>query len=229
MLTKIGVPNGTPKGTPVTTTTWLTESVDRGLRRSVRQNKSGDAIDYLIQRSMVPKHIVPEYDDSPWVVVHGDLHNGNIIVDEEFNIRGVIDWDFTFASPLQKAATFPKLLENVPGSAPPGLPESHAYLDLVADKYYFLAIFAEKERQKTGQTSILKLIATSSERNFFEMSIHRPSVRAEFVKKFCLRTPENVSAALTEVDRFLFANADFDKSSQAIVQIVSTLKELQKE
>lgn len=89
-LTVKGVPDGTPKHTPVTTTTWLTESVDRGLRRCFRRNVCGSAIDYLIQRSMVPRYVVPEYDNSPWVVLHGDLHSGNIIVDENFNLRGFV-------------------------------------------------------------------------------------------------------------------------------------------
>ena len=82
------MPDGTPRGQPVTTTVWLTESVDRGLRRTFRGDKRSDPIDYLIQRSMIPRYVVPEYENKPWVFVHGDLHNGNIIVDEEFNICG---------------------------------------------------------------------------------------------------------------------------------------------
>jgi aminoglycoside phosphotransferase (APT) family kinase protein len=84
----IGVPSGTARNTPVTTTVWLTESVDRGLRRSLRQKKTSDAIDYLIQRSMIPRYIASEHENSPWVVVHGDLHNGNIIVDDDLNLCG---------------------------------------------------------------------------------------------------------------------------------------------
>jgi aminoglycoside phosphotransferase (APT) family kinase protein len=82
------VPDGTPKDTAVTASRWLTESVDRALRRSFRRNLCDLAIDYLIQRSMVSRYVVPEYNDSPWVVVHGDLHNDNIIIDDEFNIQG---------------------------------------------------------------------------------------------------------------------------------------------
>lgn len=48
------------------------------------------AINYLIQRSMVPQYVVKEYDSSPWVVVHGDLHNDNIVVDEDFNLQGFV-------------------------------------------------------------------------------------------------------------------------------------------
>lgn len=88
----------------------------------------------------------------------------------------VIDWDFTFAAPLQKAVTFPKLIENVPGAAPPDIPEQLAYLDFSADKSYFLRILAAKETEKRESTSIAKLMGDSSERNFFEMSLHRAPV-----------------------------------------------------
>ncbi|RAQ68036.1 hypothetical protein COH20_011740 [Aspergillus flavus] len=83
-----GVPDGTPKRTQVSTSVWLTESVDRDIRRTLRRHDYSTAIDYLIQRSMIPQYVVPEHQNSPWVFVHVDLHNDNIIIDEEYNIKG---------------------------------------------------------------------------------------------------------------------------------------------
>ena len=154
MLMTAGVPHGMLVGKSVTTTAWLTESVDRCLRRYLRCGKYSAAIDYLIQRSMISHYVVAEFEESPWVVVHGDLHNGNILVDKDYDVCGIIDWDFTYASPVQKAAIFPKLLENVPGGAPPSVPEPYKYLDLKKDKLNFLTIFATKEHQLTGDTSL---------------------------------------------------------------------------
>jgi len=82
------VPDGTPKHTPVTTTVWLIESIDRALRRNFRRKNTSMAIDYLIQRSMIPRYVVSEHEHSPWVVMHPDLHNANIIIDEDYNIKG---------------------------------------------------------------------------------------------------------------------------------------------
>ncbi|KAI9821475.1 MAG: hypothetical protein M1832_003322 [Thelocarpon impressellum] len=226
-----GVPEGTPKGIPVSTTAWLTESVDRGLRRALRQQNSALAVDYLMQRAMIPRYVVAEHDTSPWAVMHGDLHGGNIIVNEDSSIRGVIDWDFTSATPLQVAATFPKLLENVPGGAPPEIPESLAYVDLSADKASFLRILAAKEKARAnGNTAITTLVESSSERKFFEMSLHRRAVHREFVERFCARTRENVLAASAQVEPFLVANLRFfGGSDAAMVEVAAELEKLKAE
>lgn len=128
--------------------------------------------------------------------------------------------------PLQKAATFPKLLENVPGAAPPDLPQSHAYVDLSADKTYFLSVLEEKERERTNNTSITKLMKDSSERNFFEMSLYREPVHREFIRRFCPRTDENICLALKEVERFLDGDSNFAAGDEAIAKTIQTLKEL---
>ena len=51
-----------------------------------------------MQRSMIARYVVAEHDESPWVFVHGDLHNGNIIVDDELNICGSVSVSLYFIS-----------------------------------------------------------------------------------------------------------------------------------
>ena len=137
----------------------------------------------------------------------------------------MIDWDFTFAVPLQKAATFPKLVENVPGGAPPKTPKELAYLDFSADKTYFLDILSKKEKEINGKSIIAGLMNNSSERNFFEMSLHRVPVHEEFVKRFCTRSPENVKAALKEMDSFLASNPEYSsgKTGSAVEETTDRL------
>ena len=144
------------------------------------------------------------------------------------NRNRFIDWDFTFAQPLQKAATFPKLLENVPGGAPPDIPEDIAYLDLTTEKEYFLATFAAKEMRDFGSNTVTRLIASSSERNFFEASLHRAPVHKEFVKKYCSRNQQAIIAAKGELNSFLernplFASEDYQST---ISEVYSMLEEL---
>ncbi|RAQ70178.1 hypothetical protein COH20_001125 [Aspergillus flavus] len=68
---------------------WLTESLDRGLRRTLTGTaRWGDAIDYLIMRSMIPKY-AGDYDKYTDVgFVHGDLKAYNIIKDDDFHLTG---------------------------------------------------------------------------------------------------------------------------------------------
>ena len=49
-----------------TASTWFITQLDRGLRRYFNGNRKTDVIDILIQLSLVPKYVVPEYDDSPF-------------------------------------------------------------------------------------------------------------------------------------------------------------------
>lgn len=67
---------------------------------------------------------------------------------------------------------------------------------------------------------------TSSERNFFEMSLHRVPVHREFISRFCPRTDENVRLAFKEVRRFLDVNPTFKASDEAIAKTVQTLEVL---
>lgn len=73
-----------------------------------------------------------------------------------FTSTRLIDWDFNFAQSLQKRVVLPKLLENVPGGAPPDVPGPLAYLDLAADKTFFLPALAEKEKEGLGMTRITR-------------------------------------------------------------------------
>ncbi|PLN79859.1 hypothetical protein BDW42DRAFT_186449 [Aspergillus taichungensis] len=69
--------------------TWLTESLDRGLWRTLKGTaRWGNVINFLIMRSMIPDHAA-EYDGySSISFAHGDLHACNIMKSEEFHLTG---------------------------------------------------------------------------------------------------------------------------------------------
>ncbi len=82
---------GAPKTTTnarLTARAWLTESVDRALRRNLRQQNLDLVINYLIQRAMIPRYVVTEVDQDPWVLHHPDLHAANFIIDDDYNVLG---------------------------------------------------------------------------------------------------------------------------------------------
>jgi hypothetical protein len=68
---------------------WLTESLDRGLRRTLKgTGKWGNAINYLIMRSMISDYAA-EYDHYPGVgFAHGDLNAHNIMRNDDFHLTG---------------------------------------------------------------------------------------------------------------------------------------------
>lgn len=67
---------------------WLTDSLDRALRRTLSGTaRWGDAVDYLIMRSMIPSY-------AKWGgymefgFAHGDLNSHNIMIDANFQLTG---------------------------------------------------------------------------------------------------------------------------------------------
>ena len=64
---------------------------------------------------LLDKHIIPELDTAPHVLIHGDLGEGNIIIDNDHNVT-LIDLGFMHLEPLQLAAYFPRFLTHEPSS-----------------------------------------------------------------------------------------------------------------
>ncbi|CAI6094724.1 unnamed protein product [Clonostachys chloroleuca] len=53
----------------------------------------------------------------PFPLCHPDLHYGNILFDEEYNITGIIDWDSAQTVPLERLAVSPEFI-TFPGLSP---------------------------------------------------------------------------------------------------------------
>lgn len=66
------------------------------------------AVDSLLKE--IPKHIDVEQPSSTFILVHPDLRCSNIIIDDNFHIIAVIDWEFTGTVPLQMFAPPPWIM-----------------------------------------------------------------------------------------------------------------------
>ncbi|OHE90477.1 hypothetical protein CORC01_14228 [Colletotrichum orchidophilum] len=55
-------------------------------------------------------------DHGPFPLCHGDFGHNNIIVDDEYRVLGLIDWEASFAGPWEVFADFPLTLSMVPPS-----------------------------------------------------------------------------------------------------------------
>ena len=68
---------------------YVTQAIDRKIARVVHgQLRTAKLVDCLRQRSLVNKYVIPELEEAPWIMVHDDLSQHNIIVDNEGAVSG---------------------------------------------------------------------------------------------------------------------------------------------
>jgi len=81
--------------------------------------------EYKLLQEMSPKFIIEAFDKGPFVINHNDLTIQNILVDNDFNITGILDFPGTIV-PLPSLCVFPWLFkDNVEGL----VADRNAYLD----------------------------------------------------------------------------------------------------
>ncbi|OPB44569.1 hypothetical protein A0O28_0028880 [Trichoderma guizhouense] len=66
--------------------------------------------DCIKQHAVVCQVLGQDQHDTAFAVEHGDIRPDNIIVDEDYNIKCVIDWGFATFVPISKAAGLPRFL-----------------------------------------------------------------------------------------------------------------------
>ncbi|KAF2274411.1 uncharacterized protein EI97DRAFT_128266 [Westerdykella ornata] len=95
-----------------TATQYFSRLMDNKLRR-VRNGQLPELTeqDCFDQRDLLRQVILPELENAPFAIDHGDLAAQNIIVDSEYNITGIIDWGFASKVPAQLAGRLPRLLQ----------------------------------------------------------------------------------------------------------------------
>ncbi|KAJ6066891.1 uncharacterized protein N7446_003928 [Penicillium canescens] len=122
---------------------WLTQSLDRGLRRTLTGTaKWGNATDYLIMRSMVPKYAA-EFDKYIGVgFTHGDLNAHNVMINDDFNLTGVIDWDWMSVAPLPAIINHPWFIADIPGWNNDGVANGESFKE---DRTYLENAIKKKE------------------------------------------------------------------------------------
>lgn len=71
-------------------------------------------VEAWIFRSIAPALILDDFSKGPFVLRHGNLDRTALLWDENFELTGVINWEWSHTEPLQFAAHFPELLGNLP-------------------------------------------------------------------------------------------------------------------
>ncbi|KAM5468048.1 hypothetical protein MferCBS49748_003576 [Microsporum ferrugineum] len=115
---------------------------------SCTRRDGGSALEYFTDKVDQKVVLHPELDNAPSFIEHGDISARNIIVDSEYNIKGIIDWGFSNYQPFQLAASLPRFL------AVEHSPDLELYLMLQKDRANFLRAL----RQELPNSSIVPLL-----------------------------------------------------------------------
>jgi hypothetical protein len=74
--------------------------------------------EFWIYRSLVPSLVPDDFNRGPFVVGHGHLDRSAILVNDNFELTGVINWEWSMTEPLQVAAIIPPFLAHIPNFDP---------------------------------------------------------------------------------------------------------------
>ncbi|CAF9924363.1 hypothetical protein IMSHALPRED_006163 [Imshaugia aleurites] len=79
--------------------------------RSIQSKHAGDkewmTAAWILEQAL-PSMIVENFIHGPFPLCHIDLHYNNILIDEDFNITGIIDWSDSQTVPLERFLTTPE-------------------------------------------------------------------------------------------------------------------------
>jgi hypothetical protein len=97
-------------------------------------------------------------DHGPFPLCHGDFGHNNIIVNDAYQILGVIDWETSFAAPWEFFADFPLTLSVIPPAmdAPwnyndDGSPKDVALAQKFADQEAYVQAVIREENKNGGE------------------------------------------------------------------------------
>ncbi|KAE8344151.1 hypothetical protein BDV24DRAFT_160699 [Aspergillus arachidicola] len=149
---------------------WLSESLDRGLRRTLTGTaRWGDAIDYLIMRSMIPEY-AGDYDKYTDVgFAHGDPNAYNFMKDDDFHLTGVVDWDWISVAPLPAVIHHPWFIADIPGWSNDSVAEGESFGE---DRSYLAKAIKNKEISRRLPVTVSTLLQHSGRRLFFQSAFH---------------------------------------------------------
>lgn len=105
-----------------------------------------------------------KFDKGPFPLVHGDFGHNNIVMNGDYQIIGVIDWEMAFAAPWEIAGDFPLTLSTIPPAMDVpwnydelGNPKDPSLAKALADQKGYIANIRDAEDTK-GITESPRLV-----------------------------------------------------------------------
>ncbi|KZF20524.1 hypothetical protein L228DRAFT_232091 [Xylona heveae TC161] len=132
--------------------------------------------DCFEQKSLLPEVLYPSLDDAPFALDHDDLLPSNIIIDEEHNVVGIVDWGFAAKVPMQLAAGLPRFLYAQPPDRPPSQ-------TLQEDRKVYLASLASRSSQAASWMSFIQSAEAVDFRTCFLESLMSKGMHAWLARR----------------------------------------------
>lgn len=135
----IPIPN---VGGPFSSSLEYFYALRKGDNRTIQAEHAGDkewmTAAWVLEQAL-PSMIVEDFIHGPFPLCHTDLHFNNILIDDDYNITGIIDWSDAQTVPLERFLISPEFVTF------PGLSvEENA--PIVAFRAKFAAALRERER-----------------------------------------------------------------------------------
>lgn len=137
---------------------YLVTMIDRQICRVVKGQLKDLALhNCLVHRALARRAIDPVLDSHQFMISHDDLAPENIIVDDDYNVTGIIDWGFARNLPLQFGLTYPRFLNIEP---PWDLNKDPPPTDMRAFLATFLTPCPTLEQDRAYSTTLLSAQST---------------------------------------------------------------------
>ncbi|KAJ5976356.1 hypothetical protein N7481_010063 [Penicillium waksmanii] len=213
-----------PYPTPVVPySKWLTQAIDRQLNRTLSgESRWGDAMEYLVMRSMIPYYSVAVDEYSSIGIAHGDLNVHNILVDLDLRLSGVIDWDWLYLGPLPSVIHHPWFMADIPGWKNDWVQEGQNFEQ---DREYLEGVMRKKEEERKLDSTVSTLLHGSKDRMFFQAAISMPGIHEQFVETHCARTDGNMAIANQQLQAVLTIHPGWEKQP-GVQRIRQMMKEV---
>ncbi|OBT82269.1 hypothetical protein VE02_08904 [Pseudogymnoascus sp. 03VT05] len=96
-----------------TATSYITTLINREIKRAENNKLPGATVsECLEQQILLAEYLIPDLDDAPCILVHGDPTAENVIVDQDLNVKAIIDLGFAEIILLQFSTCFPNFLTH---------------------------------------------------------------------------------------------------------------------
>ncbi|KAK4150671.1 hypothetical protein C8A00DRAFT_36730 [Chaetomidium leptoderma] len=130
---------------------WITYKIDRKIARAESNElRGGTFIECKDQKQLIPKYWMPDLDNAPHVLVHGDISGNNIIVgDAPLAVRSIIDLGWAEMVPLQFAAVYPRFLTHEPGERAQGVSARNSP-QMNQDRAFYLECVKTRAQREGG-------------------------------------------------------------------------------